>query len=188
MSNEDSDRFVVVTGGPGAGKSTLIQLLAAEGYATMPEAGRAVIRDQTASGGTGLPWQDRDRFAALMQVYDTNSYAAARLKSGHVFFDRGLPDVVGYLELCGLPVPKGLDSACRRLRYCETVFIAPHWPEIYVQDEERKQDPAEAERTFAAMLAVYPRYGYRPVVLPKVGVVERAALVKAAIAGSDRGA
>lgn len=55
----DSERFVIVTGGPGAGKTTLIAELARRGLATSPEAGRAVIRDQRAVGGAGLPWIDR---------------------------------------------------------------------------------------------------------------------------------
>src|SRR5690606_24846529 len=40
------DRFVVVTGGPGSGKTTLMSALAAEGVRTMPEAGRGIIQDQ----------------------------------------------------------------------------------------------------------------------------------------------
>jgi predicted ATPase len=186
MPNEDSDRFVVITGGPGSGKTTVIEALGVAGHATMPEAGRAVIRAEMVSGGTGLPWRDRERFAALMQAYDRRSYKAAQVEGGRVFFDRGLPDIVGYLNLCGLPVPKALDEVCKRLRYRETVFIAPPWPEIYAQDDERKQDLAEAERTFAAMRAVYPRYGYRLVELPKVGAAERAAFV-ISFTGSDRG-
>lgn len=37
----DTDHFIVITGGPGLGKSTLIDALAAQGLRHMPEAGRA---------------------------------------------------------------------------------------------------------------------------------------------------
>jgi predicted ATPase len=60
----DPPDFYIITGGPGSGKSTLIEALAAEGFHHMPEAGRAIIRDQVAIGGTALPWADR---AALAQ-------------------------------------------------------------------------------------------------------------------------
>src|SRR3546814_16471825 len=42
--------FHVITGGPGSGKSTLIEALAVEGFDHMPKAGRAIIRDQVAIG------------------------------------------------------------------------------------------------------------------------------------------
>lgn len=186
MPNEESAGFVVVTGGPGAGKTTLIEALGATGHATMQEAGRAVIRSELAADGTGLPWQDRESFAALMLAADLASYEAARTKPGLVFFDRGLPDIVGYLQLCGLAIPAALEEAAQRLRYRETVFIAPPWPEIYAQDAERKQDLAEAERTFAAMRTVYPRYGYRLVELPRASVAERTAFVEGWL-GRDHG-
>lgn len=52
----DSDRFFVLTGGPGSGKTTLIEALRTAGFATLPEAGRGIIRDQMAIGGPALPW------------------------------------------------------------------------------------------------------------------------------------
>lgn len=38
--------FFVFTGGPGAGKTSVIEALAAAGLTCMPEAGRQIIRDQ----------------------------------------------------------------------------------------------------------------------------------------------
>ncbi|WMS43739.1 AAA family ATPase [Acuticoccus sp. MNP-M23] len=51
-----SDHFLVVTGGPGAGKTSLITELARRGFYTIPESGRAIIRKEIASGGGALPW------------------------------------------------------------------------------------------------------------------------------------
>ena len=79
-----SHRLVVVTGGPGSGKTTLIEALAAAGHRVMPEAGRAVIREQLAAGGQGLPWADRGLFAALMLERDRRSHAQA-LAGGGLF-------------------------------------------------------------------------------------------------------
>ncbi|WP_321163363.1 MULTISPECIES: AAA family ATPase [unclassified Sphingomonas] len=62
----DGSAFHIITGGPGSGKTTLIDALAAEGIRHMPEAGRAIIRDQVAIGGSALPWADRAAFADLM--------------------------------------------------------------------------------------------------------------------------
>ena len=42
--------FYVLTGGPGSGKTTLIEALRSAGFTTTTEAGRAIIRDQLEIG------------------------------------------------------------------------------------------------------------------------------------------
>ncbi|MDT3381933.1 AAA family ATPase [Labrys portucalensis] len=171
------DRFVVVTGGPGSGKTTLMSALAAEGVRTMPEAGRGIIQDQIIIGGDALPWADRAVFANLMLAADMRSYREAQAFEGLVVFDRGIPDVIGYLHLCGLPVPEPARRAAALCRYRRQVFIAPPWPAIYAGDAERKQSLEEAEATHAAMVDVYTRLDYELVPLPLLPVAERAAFV-----------
>lgn len=70
-------RFVVLTGGPGAGKSTLLDALAAAGFATVAEAGRAIIRDQAAIGGSALHTVDPQLYADLMLSWEMRSYREA---------------------------------------------------------------------------------------------------------------
>lgn len=166
-------RRIVLTGGPGSGKTTLLEALAAAGHATSPEAGRATIRRQQAIDGEALPWKDRALFAELMLDRELEAHARAESADGSVFFDRGVPDVVGYLTLCGLPVPAHMERAAQDIRYDRRVFIAPVWPEIFGQDAERKQDMDEARRTFDAMAETYPRFGYELIELPKAPVSER---------------
>lgn len=174
---QDTDRLIAVTGGPGAGKTSLIEALAAAGHKVRREAGRAVIRDQQALGGRGLPWVDPGLFAELMLAEDLHNHAEALAGQDVSFFDRGLPDIAGYLTLCGLPIPDAVERAAQQLRYRRTVFIAPPWREIFAQDAERKQDFAEAERTYATMAETYPRYGYALVELPRASLAERVAFV-----------
>ena len=169
-------RRIVLTGGPGSGKTSLIEALAAAGYAISPEAGRAVIRRQQMIEGEALPWKDRTLFAELMLDRELEAHARADGADRPVFFDRGVPDVVGYLTLCGLPVPAHMERAAHEVRY-DRVFIAPVWPEIFGQDAERRQDLDEARRTFDAMAEVYPRFGYDLIELPKASVAERLAFV-----------
>jgi predicted ATPase len=166
-------RRIVVTGGPGSGKTSLIDALEDRGFVRAVEAGRAIIQDEVRTGGTALPWGDRQAYADRMLARELTSHRMADDLAGPVFFDRGLPDIIGYLELCGLPVPAAVDAAARRYRYDAMVFIAPPWPEIFVQDAERRQDLAEAERTCAAMARVYPALGYALVELPRVDVAAR---------------
>ncbi|MHB9879237.1 AAA family ATPase [Pacificimonas sp. ICDLI1SI03] len=173
-----TDHLHVLTGGPGSGKTSLINALAAEGIRTMPEAGRAIIQDQTDIGGTALPWDDRKAFAALMLAWEMRSYREAASADGPVIFDRGIPDVIGYLRLCGLPVPTTAIRAAEQRRYASKVFIAPPWPAIFQEDAERKQSPAEAEATYNVMIDVYSELGYTLVTLPRISVAARTKFVR----------
>jgi predicted ATPase len=175
------ERFFVVTGGPGSGKTTLIEALETAGFARTAEAGRAVIQEQLASGGDALPWKNPLAFAEKMLELDIRSYEMATAQTGPVIFDRGIPDVIGYLRLSGLPVPAPMMKAAQTFRYHSRVFIAPPWREIYAQDAERKQDFDEARRTYGAMVRTYTEFGYQLVELPRVSVEERVRFVVDAI-------
>jgi len=174
---QNSERFFVLTGGPGSGKSALADALEQAGYARTVEAGRGVIQDQMAIGGNALPWADTMAFAELMICWEMRSYRMAEHCTRPVFFDRGIPDVAGYLRLLGRPVPKHIEKAAKIFRYNRRVFVAPPWEAIYLHDRERKQDLAEAVRTYEAMLATYAECGYETVELPRVPVPERVRFV-----------
>lgn len=169
-------RFVI-TGGPGAGKSMLLHSLAKRGYLTSLEAGRAIIQDQVLIGGKALPWADQGGFADLMLSWELRSWHEASGHSGPCFFDRGLPDIAGYLSLCKLAIPSYLERAIQQFRYAEKVFVAPPWEAIYKQDTERKQSFIEAKNTFDAMIEHYSRYGYQLIELPLSDVESRADFV-----------
>lgn len=172
-----SSRFIVLTGGPGSGKSTVLGALEAAGYPIAPEAGRAVIRQQVAIDGLALPWRDRMAFAEAMLTWDMRSYEEQAERDGPVFFDRGIPDVAGYLTLCGLPIPEHISRACAAFRYDRVVLVAPPWREIYANDAERRQDWDEAVRTHAVMVDTYRNLGYDMVELPRTDVAGRVAFV-----------
>jgi predicted ATPase len=170
---ETTERLFVLTGGPGSGKSTLIEALAKAGYPGSVEAGRAIIQDQLAIDGPALPWRDPSAFAELMLCWEMRSYHMAKDQAGLVFFDRGVLDVVGYLRLLGLPVPAHMDAAARIFRYNRRVFIAPPWQAIFRGDRERKQSFEEAVRTYEAMVATYRDYDYELIELPCRAIEER---------------
>ncbi|GAA4443234.1 AAA family ATPase [Ravibacter arvi] len=167
-------KAIVITGGPGMGKTSILEYLDRAGYACVAESGRHIIRHQIETGGSKLPWADREGYAIEMFHMAVRSHQLAAETGALTFFDRGLPDTVGYLRLCNLPVPDEIRLAVMRYRYCQTVFVTPPWPEIYVNDTERKQSFREAVATYDVMNEVYAGLGYDLVEIPHLPVPERA--------------
>ena len=125
-------------------------------------------------GGTALPWIDREAYTRLMLERSIESYMQHLPLSGPAFSDRGIPDTLAYARLIGLGELHRMESACRRYRYAPLVILAPPWKEIYVTDGERKQDFAEAERTFEGLAEVYRECRYEILELPKESPSARA--------------
>ena len=180
---QDYRHCFILTGGPGSGKTTLLEHLAGQGAAVMPEAGRGIIRSQMAIGGHALPWEDRALFAELMLGWELRSLSEAATLPGPILFDRGIPDVVGYLTLEGLEVPAHMRRAAQTFRYNPTVFLAPPWEEIFHTDAERRQDFDTAQRTCEVMRRVYADLGYNLVELPRVPESARAEFMRTYIPG-----
>lgn len=161
---------VVITGGPGSGKSTVINALERRGFYCQPEAGRSIIQHQQQIGGHALPWQDPAAFAEQMLGWEMRSWYGADEKQTYCFYDRGVPDILGYLTLMQLPIPDHLLEAVRRFPYHSDIFLAPPWKAIYAGDAERKQSWEEAVQTAAIMADTYGKLGYRIIVLPEGSV------------------
>lgn len=168
------DDFYVITGGPGAGKSTLIEALAALGHGRTVEAGRSITQTQVVIGGNAVHWGDRALYAELMLMHEIRSHEAAE---GITFFDHGIPELCGYMGLSGLAVPAHFERAVAVYHYNRVVFAAPPWREIFVNDAERKQDFAEAVTTYDRCTQAYRERGYEIVDLPMASVAERVGFV-----------
>ncbi|MGL5839379.1 MAG: AAA family ATPase [Sphingorhabdus sp.] len=162
----------VITGGPGTGKSTLLQALAATGLQTFPEVARTILK---APGGMAMRAERPAEFAVAMLKAQCDAWHAA--EPGLSVYDRGFADIAGYLKLEALPIPDELEQACRHRHYQGPVFRAPPWREIYTGDEERIQTWEEALAGDAAVTAAWKHYGYRLIDLPFVPVTGRVAFV-----------
>lgn len=163
-------RRAVLTGAPGAGKSTLLDAAAAAGLMTSPEVARELLRTP---GGMELRASDPLGFAEAMLEAHADEFEKHVGEPGPVLFDRGFPDVAGFLDVSGLAVPKAVDRACRRLRYAGPILRAPAWRDIYRQDAERIQTWEEAVASDEAVTAAWRRYGYDLIDLPYSSVTER---------------
>jgi predicted ATPase len=174
--NAEKNLFVL-TGGPGSGKTTILRQLEGRGYSCVPEVARQIIQEQVRNGGTALPWADRALYTSLMLERSVQSYEEYATALVPTFFDRGIPDTLGYARLVGFTDDVWIRDACDWYRYASTVFLAPAWKEIYETDSERKQDFDEAERTCALIAETYRKCGYEVLEIPKAPPKERAEFI-----------
>jgi predicted ATPase len=171
------DKFVVLSGCSGGGKSSLLSALAARGYRVFAEPGREVIREQNFIGGDATPEKDVLKFLDLTISRTMRHMISAASTKATVFFDRSIVDQVGGFERMGMEIPTHLQRAVELFRYHRRVFITPPWPEIFRNDAERRHSFEDAVANYETQLKTYERFGYEPVMIPRLSVEERADFV-----------
>lgn len=173
--------FFIFTGGPGSGKTSVLNELAQRGYLIVPEVARAIIKQQQDIGGNAIHTGDRIAFLDLMLEQSIADYQKMQSEKTAIFFDRGIPDLYGYSKAFCKGVAKKTNDAIAHFRYNKTVFLFPPWVEIYETDQERQQDFAEALKTYDALKAAYHHCGYILMEMPKVSVKKRADFILRAL-------
>ena len=175
-----SDRFVVLSGCSGGGKSTLLAELRRRGHATVDEPGRRIVKEESADGGTALPWIDLTAFARRAIEVALADREEARDRSGWVFFDRSLVDAAAALEHAAAEPALSGSASC----------IATIRPSSSRRRGRKSSTPIPSDgmggtKPPPSMSAshAYPELGYRVVVLPKTSVKERADAVLAELSG-----
>jgi predicted ATPase len=181
---EQSDRFVVLSGCSGGGKSTLLTALERRGFIVFEEPGRQIVKEQQFLTGNALPWTNPLQFVELSVSRSIHQMALAARVDQRSFLDRGIVDAISFLEHLCLPVPLHLENAVKQLRYHRRVFIAPPWPEIFAADAERRHSFIEAKAQYSCLLRTYKRLGYSLVELPKIDVESRVEFIVGQLAES----
>jgi predicted ATPase len=172
-----NNNLFIITGGPGAGKTTTLLELERLGFPHLPEVARQIIQEQVRDDGIALPWADRERYTRLMLRRSIDSYREHAHVSRTTFADRGIPDTFAYARRIQLVDQEPIRTACGRYRYAKRVFVAPPWREIYVTDQERKQDFREAEDTYEQLIQVYQECNYDLIELPRSSPRHRAEFI-----------
>lgn len=172
-----SSRFVI-TGGPGSGKTSLVNALASMGYTVFEEVSRRLIREQVSLKDGVLPWKDMARFAELAMGEMTRQYEESHQIQVPCFFDRGIPDIGGYLSRAGLPVTEPLRALYQTHVYDLRVFICPPWNEIYENDPERPQKFNESVELYYHIHREYQQLGYNMIEIPKGDLLFRVSFIQ----------
>jgi predicted ATPase len=165
-------KYYVITGGPGVGKTTVLELLAEKGYAIVPEAARMIIEEETIRGSDVLPWKNLARFQAAVAEKQLQNEAAADAPIN--FLDRSIVDGYAYCMIGKIPAPDELLKNAAG-RYEKVFLLEPLGS--YVKDETRIEDERLAKQIHDEIIKAYIRFGYKPIVVPVLPPEERAAFI-----------
>jgi predicted ATPase len=159
--------IIVLIGGPGTGKTTIIDELVSRGYCCYPEISREVTLEAKKQGIEQLFLEKPLLFSELLLEGRKKQFKNA-LEEPHqmVFLDRGIPDVLAYMHYIGDSYPPFFDAACREHTYTK-IFILPPWEEIYISDDERYENFEQAKLIYNHLTETYENYGYNLVEVPK---------------------
>jgi predicted ATPase len=158
----------VITGAVCCGKTTLIDLLAEEGFQTVAEIPRQYIEAEVARGRTldEIFGSEADERA----ITDMQRRTEHGLRATDVtFLDRALPDFLWFWRLCGMN-PNELLAECFHHRYA-SVFILDQLP--LELDGARIEDEAYTDILDEALVRDYSALGYDVVRVPVLSPHER---------------
>lgn len=168
---------IVITGGPGTGKSSIIHKLESRGHACLHEISRQVTLEAQKEGIAQLFLEKPLLFSEkLLEGRIRQHREANSLSKDKVFIDRGVHDVIAYMEYFDTSCPAEFIKACKDHIY-DLVFILPPWKDIYTSDNERYETYEEAQQISRFLSRTYQQYGYDPIEVPIGPVNDRAEFI-----------
>jgi len=158
---------IVITGGPGTGKTVLVRELEERGYACFHE----IIREMTEAAKQEEDPEKhlvnplafvRDPLAfnrRILQGRIDQFRDAGNFQAPFVFYDRGIPDVLAYMDYFKQEYDGEFFGPCQRFRY-DRVILLPPWKEIYTRDDERLESFEQACEIHECLERTYRTCGY----------------------------
>jgi predicted ATPase len=163
-------RWVVITGAPSSGKTTLIKSLALTGYKTVPDIARSTIEKY---GSGDCPISDK---YIQTEIVERLIEVSRALNPGElVIFDYGMPDNLVFHELLGLDINLDACEYSRMIKYA-AVFLCDPLP--FVLDGIRDKDESRQILLHEMIKKSYVSLGYEVHHLPPGEVSDRLRSIK----------
>ena len=144
--------WYVITGGPGSGKTTTVNLLKERGYKTTIEHARHYIDTQRVTGKTTEEIRTNQikfqQGVLNMQIVQEKELSPEEV----VFLDRAIPDALAYYRFTNLPEDSKIQLAMKETSY-KKVFILDPLP--LVNDYARTEDALAQKQIHQLITEVY---------------------------------
>ncbi|GAB4161017.1 MAG: ATP-binding protein [Winogradskyella sp.] len=164
---------IVITGGPGTGKSSIINHLKNRGFLCYDEISRQITLQARKDGIDQLFLTEPLLFSEKLLEGRIKQYNDSTNETSNVvFLDRGIPDILAYMDYIGDIYPQYFTDSSKNNRYDQVFILAP-WQEIFTSDSERYENFEQAIEIHHHLLKTYMRFGYQLIDVPFESIEKR---------------
>jgi len=168
---------IIITGGPSTGKTSIINYLELLGEKCYHEISREITLTAQKQGIEQLFIEDPTLFSTkLLEGRSDQFIQAEKDTATNVFIDRGIPDILAYMNYINQDNPPVFIEACKKYRY-NYVFLLPPWKDIHITDNERYESFEQAVEIYKCLKDIYTQFGYKCIEVPFGNVKDRSTFI-----------
>ena len=156
--------WVVITGGPSSGKTSIINRLAELGYKIVPEAAEKYINEEKVKGKKIEEIRANEEDFTRLIFYKKVEAESQLSPNQLTFLDRGLPDTIAYGQADKYDISYALNDPKLNTNKYKKVFLLNLVP--FEKTDIRIEDRAFAERVNQELSDAYVSLGYDVVRVP----------------------
>ena len=162
---------ILITGGPGAGKTSIIDELEKRNFNCEHEIVRSLTIEGKKKGNDQAFLSDPLKFTK--KLLDLRIIQFNKIQKNEItFYDRGVHDTLAYLKYIKVNIGNNLINKCMKIKY-NMVFVLPPWEKIYQRDDCRYESFEESIKIFNQIIEIYEDFEMNTIVLEEGTVEER---------------
>ena len=165
------NKKILITGGPGTGKTELIKELEKQGFNCENEIVREITENEQKKGVEQFFLKDPIEFSRRLMILRSNQYNKTQ-NTNFTFFDRGVHEIIAYLNFIEIKYDNYFIESAKKIVY-DKIFILPPWKEIYTNDNVRYESFDQCNQIHDEIVKIYKQLKIEIIMLEKNSVSNR---------------